>query len=120
MIHLWQFQYGTKGKMEHHHNKEYVSKADEIGIIIKCGRENEQELKADSLLMSAINKLPKILLLKPRNVASQLNKEGKSGKRFKFVCPECGHSCLAKYDSSFICGKCHDNSKKIIYYICQN
>lgn len=120
MIHLWQFQYGSKVPPKFYHNEEYVSKASEIGIVIKCGYENKQEIKEDSLLISAISQLPEYNLVIPRNVASQISKEGKSGKRFKFTCPECNSSCYAKHDSSFICGKCTESSKKNIYLVRQD
>lgn len=120
MIHLWQFQYGSNLPPRHYHNKEYISKADEIGIVINCGESNKQELKANSLIMSAIAELPKNKLVIPRNVASQISKEGKSGKRFKFVCPECNSNCYAKYESLFLCGKCYDDNKKIIRMMCQD
>lgn len=33
-------------------------------------------------------------------------KEGKSGKRWKFVCPDCGQSVRGKEDTEVMCGKC--------------
>ncbi len=120
MIHLWQFQHGSKVPAKHYHNEEYVSKALEIGIVIKCGYENKQEIKEDSLIMSAIAELPKNKLVIPRNVASQISKEGKSGKRFKFVCPNCNSHVSGKYDSLDICGLCHQNTGEIVYRVRQD
>lgn len=120
MIHLWQFQYGKQVPAKHYHNKEYVKKALEIGIIIQQSESNEQEIKEDSLIIYAINNLPEVNLLLPRNVSSQLNSSSKNGKKYTFTCPNCNSRVFAKYDSLDICGVCHQTTGEIIYRVRQD
>ncbi|MBD2201502.1 hypothetical protein H6G33_02645 [Calothrix sp. FACHB-1219] len=108
MIHKWQHDSGSQKPSKHYHNKEYVEKAKSIGLIMKCGDRSEQSIDPDGKFMQAIKTIDVEDLAKPRNVISQLSKESKNGKRFKFVCLKCGQTTDGKFDLKVDCHYCKE------------
>ncbi|BCL38350.1 SprT-like domain-containing protein [Nostoc sp. MS1] len=111
MAHLWQHQHGLKKKTKNYHDKEFVDKMQNLGLIIESGYSNEQSINHDGLFMQVakelIDKGDDLRLLKPRNVAAQLdNPLSKNGKKFKFICPECRQGVEGKYSTNVKCGDC--------------
>lgn len=113
MIHKWQHDFGNQKPRKHYHNKEYVEKAASIGFIIKCGEPNEQLIDSNGKFMQAIQTVDVSLILKPRNVSSQLSQENKSGNKSKYTCPSCGFNSWAKPGVTNICCDCNGSVKKM-------
>lgn len=113
MIHCWQHYYGNQRPPKHYHNKEFVKKAFEIGLIIELDKKHEiidQSIDPDGLLKLVINNrqlLDKVSsLMKPRNAASQLDSMN-TKKKVKYKCPKCDFKIYA-----------HKTSKKILCIEC--
>ncbi|MDZ8054873.1 MAG: SprT-like domain-containing protein [Aulosira sp. ZfuVER01] len=117
MIHQWQYDHGNQKTTKHYHNQEYVKKAAGIGLIIKTGYENEQSIDHNGKFMQVIQNLDSELILKPRNVISQVTEESKNGKKKKYTCPSCGFNSWAKPGATNICCNCNGSVKQMIEQI---
>lgn len=111
MVHLWQYTYGINKPPRHYHNEEFVNKMQSIGLIIHSGYSSEQSINLDGQFMQIAKELivngDDLKLLKPRNVSAQLgNTSSKSGKKFRFICPDCGEGVDGKFSSNVKCGVC--------------
>lgn len=133
LIHLELTHKGTHGRVGYH-NKVFASRCHELGLSIKChdknakeGQQTGQKISTDiipgGLAEKAIANIPTTLAyhttnvididgngepvpVPPEDIKREPKPAKKSGKRTKYVCPQCGLALWGKADANVICGDC--------------
>ena len=126
MVHLWQFAHGKPGRGRYH-NREWAEKMKEIGLQPFSIKDETKET-GDSMHHKVITNGPfdkaanrlisrDFALTWTETVQKEVSKiegesaegeeEPKSGKRFKFTCPneDCKETAWAKHSANLACGQ---------------
>ncbi|MGG6265028.1 hypothetical protein ACQ4M3_03040 [Leptolyngbya sp. AN03gr2] len=121
MIRVWQCEFGKTKPKKGYYNKEFATKAKELGLIPTSNdREREGSEVGHSVSLSIEqggrferfmkeHKKDLKLSIKPRNAAAQIPNDSKNGKRWKYVCPRCGANTSGKQGLELACIPC-DNT----------
>ena len=125
MVHLWQFAQGSPSRRSYH-NKEWASKMKEVGLQPNdgTGKETGQKVShtiiAEGRFQMAFQAMPeshglpwRVFVEGDHNDGGEAGKKspvtkskGKSGKRFKYSCPECQTNIWGKEGLRVLCGEC--------------
>lgn len=125
MCHLWQHHFGKPGRGRYH-NRQWAEKMKEVGLQpTDTGEEGGKEtgdrvhhlIVPDEPFDRAVRKLlAKGFAItwteKPQTApgpsgenAGEGEEESKSGKRVKYVCPQCDLKAWAKHEAKLVCGE---------------
>jgi predicted SprT family Zn-dependent metalloprotease len=114
MCHLWQSQHGEKYKPTVYHNKEWVIKMEQVGLIPsntgaeggkKTGQCVSHYIDKNGLFKTVTDKMLSEYKLNWKSFQNPKKEKAKTSK-MKFTCSSCGQNAWAKESAQLKCGEC--------------
>lgn len=118
MAHLWQHAFGEKCPTRPYHNKEFANEMERIGLMCsstgevggkKTGQKMTHYIIDGAAFDKSATKLLKAGFKWDWSSFPVPPVESKSGKRIKYVCPECDNKAWGKEGLGITCEECEEH-----------